>query len=139
VAVSVSANFIRHSSYSHNRTVGIISLHGDRITLQSVIARDDSVLYTERFIKHTRIMKDKPLSLALNNQMSHLGTRVIDLAKENAVLISFAPHTSLELQPLDRSVYGPYRNFVNSSSDAWIRSNPAKTRTMNDIPFIVCQ
>jgi hypothetical protein len=103
------------------------------------IGGDCFVLYMERFIKHTRIMKDKPLSLVLKNQKPHLDKNVTDLAKENALVILFLPHTSLKLQPLDRSVYGTCRKFVNSSSDTWTKSIPGKTRIIYDIPLIVSQ
>jgi len=55
------------------------------------------------------------------------------------MIISFPNHIFSRLQPLDRSVYGPFKDFVNSASDAWIKGNPRKTITIYDIPFIVCQ
>jgi hypothetical protein len=109
------------------------------LVLQRGITGDDFLLYMERFIQQSRIMKDKPLSLVLKNQQPHRGIKFIDLAKENAVVISFPPHTFLKLQPLEKSIYGPYRNFVNRCSDAWVRSNPEKTRTIYDTPLIVSQ
>jgi hypothetical protein len=53
--------------------------------------------------------------------------------------MSFPPYTSLQVQPLDISVDGPFKKFVNSASEAWINSNPGKTMTIYDIPFIVRQ
>lgn len=87
--------------------------------IQRGIRGDDFVLYMERFIKYIRIMIDKPLSFVLNNQKPHLAfkKKVTGLAKENAMVIQFPHHTSLKLQSLDRSIYGSYRKFVNSSSD----------------------
>jgi hypothetical protein len=40
--------------------------------------------------------------------------------------MSFPPHTSLTVQPTDRSVNGPYKTFVNSGSESRIRGNPGK-------------
>ena len=66
--------------------------------------------------------------------------KVLDLAKENGVvMLSFPPHTSHKVQPLDRSVYGTFKKFVNNAADAWLRSNHGKTMTIYDIPFIVSQ
>jgi hypothetical protein len=80
---------------------------------------DDILLLMEHFIKHTRVTKDRPVLHLLDNHQSHLAVTVLDLAKENGVvLLSFPPHTSDKLQLLDRSVYGPFKKFVNSESDA---------------------
>ncbi|CAM1296348.1 Uncharacterised protein r2_g568 [Pycnogonum litorale] len=48
----------------------------------------------------------------------------------------FPPHCSHRLQPLDRSVFGPFKN-INSASDSWILNHPGKTMTIYDIPGIV--
>jgi hypothetical protein len=36
-------------------------------------------------------------------------------------------------------MYGPFKKFVNNVSDTWLRSNPGRTMTIYDIPFIVSQ
>ena len=100
---------------------------------------DGFVLFMEHFVKHIRVMKDKPVLLLLDSQQSHLDMNVLELAKENGVVMLFPPHTSHKLQPLDRSVYGPFKKFVNNDSDAWIRRNLGKTMTIYDIPFIASQ
>jgi hypothetical protein len=101
---------------------------------------NDFVLFMQHFIKHTRVTKDRPVLLLLDNHQSHLAIKVLDLAKENgAVLLTFPPHTSHKLQSLDRSMYGPFKKFVDSASDAWLRSNPGRTMTIYDIPSIVNQ
>ncbi|XP_051558197.1 uncharacterized protein LOC127443547 [Myxocyprinus asiaticus] len=43
-----------------------------------------------------------------------------------------------KLQPLDRSVYGPFKKLINTASDAWMRMNPGKTMTIYDIPSLEC-
>jgi hypothetical protein len=99
---------------------------------------DGFVLFMEHFVKHIRVMKDKSVLFLLDSQQSRLDTNVLDLAKENGVvMLLFPPHTSHKLQPLDRPVYGPFKKFVNNDSDAWIRRNLGKTMTIYDIPFIV--
>jgi hypothetical protein len=77
--------------------------------------------------------------ILLDNHQSHLDIKVLDPAEENGVVMSFPPHTSLQVQPLDVSVYGPFKNFVNSASEAWLNSNPGQTTIIYDIPFIVSQ
>jgi hypothetical protein len=94
----------------------------------------------EHFIKHTLVTRNRSVMLLLNNHQSHLAVKVLDLVKENrVVLLSFPPRTSHKLQLLDRTVYGAFKKFVNDASDAWLRSNPGRTMTIYDIPSIVSQ
>lgn len=69
---------------------------------------------------------------------SHIHINELDFCKENnIVLLSFPPHCSHKLQPLDRSVYGPLKKAINTTCDAWMRKHPGKTMTIYDIPGIV--
>jgi hypothetical protein len=49
-------------------------------------------------------------------------------------VLSFPPHCSHKLQPLDRTVYGPLKTYVNRAWDAWITNHPGKTKTIYDLP-----
>ena len=83
-----------------------------------------------------RPSKERPVLLLLDNHSSHLSIDGLNIAKDNGVVIlSFPPHCSHKLQPLDRSVYGPLTKFINSACDAWIRNN-ARPMTIHDIPGI---
>lgn len=52
-------------------------------------------------------------------------------------MLSFPPHCSHKLQPLDVSVFGPFKKYSAAAQDAWLRNNPGKTLTIYDIPKIV--
>lgn len=52
-------------------------------------------------------------------------------------MLSFPPHCSHKLQPLDRSVFGPLKRYVNSACDGWMRDNPGRTISIYNIPAIV--
>jgi hypothetical protein len=52
---------------------------------------DNFVLNTQRFTKHIRVSKDKPVLILLDNHQSHLDIKVLDLAKENGAVMSFIP------------------------------------------------
>jgi len=98
----------------------------------------DFVSYMHHFIKHTRATSTRPVLLLLDNHCSHLSLDALNLAKENGVvMLSFPPHCSHRLQPLDRSVYGPFKKYVSAAQDGWIRSNPGQTMSIYDIPQIV--
>ena len=61
--------------------------------------------FIKHFVKHARPTQEYPVLLILDNHASHCSAEVIDLAKEqNITLLSFPPHCSHEMQPLDRTV-----------------------------------
>ncbi len=94
--------------------------------------------FLKHFVENAKCSKEKPCLLLLDNHCSHLSIDGLNFAKENGIImLSFPPHCSHKLQPLDRSVYGPLKKHVNSVSDSWMRSNPGKTLTIYDIPGIV--
>ena len=96
------------------------------------------VVFMKHFIAHSHCTATNPVLLFLDNHGSHLSIEAIQLAKDNgAVMLSFPPHCSHRLQPLDRSVYGPFKRFVSSAQDAWMRNNPGKVMTIYDIPCLV--
>lgn len=97
----------------------------------------DFLIFIKHFAQHTRCSKEKPVLIVCDNHESHLSIDVIDFCKENGiVLLTFTPHCSHKLQPLDRTVFGPLKKFVNTACDNWMRTHPGKTMTIYDIPEI---
>ena len=95
------------------------------------------VTFMHHFIKHVRPDKENPVLLLLDNHSSHLSLDAIELERENGIVcLSFPPHTSHRLQPLDRGVYGPLKRYVFSAQDAWMKNNPLRTMTIYDLPAI---
>lgn len=96
--------------------------------------------FIEHFIKHVKPSKEQPILLVLDNHSSHLHIKTIELAKNNGIImLSFPPHCSHRLQPLDVSVFGPFKRYMGTAQDAWLRSNPARTMTIYDIPKLVAE
>lgn len=63
---------------------------------------------------------------------------MINYCRENGItLLSFPPHTSHKLQPLNRSIYGPFKRFYNAAADSWMKNNPGKTMVIYNIPSLV--
>lgn len=52
-------------------------------------------------------------------------------------MVSFPPHCSHKIQPLERSVFGPFKRYLASAQSAWLRNNPGKSLSIYDIPSIV--
>ncbi|XP_046661273.1 uncharacterized protein LOC124354680 [Homalodisca vitripennis] len=102
------------------------------------ITSESFLTFIKHFHGHVRSSKGNPCLLVLDNHESHLSIEVLNFCKENGiVMLSFPPHTSHRLQPLDRSVYGPFKRFYFASVDDWMVNNAGKTVTIYDIPGIV--
>ena len=98
----------------------------------------DFILFMKHFIKHVRPSEDSPVLLLLDNHSSHLSVDVLEMAKSSGIImLSFPPHCSHRLQPLDRSVFGPFKRSYYTQMDAWMRSHPGQTATIYHIPGIV--
>ena len=94
--------------------------------------------FVNHFVNHTKCSRERPVLLLLDNHQSHLCIDTIDFCKDNGVvLLSFPPHCSHKLQPLDRSVFGPLKKYINSSCDGWMKTHKGSTMTIFDIPAIV--
>lgn len=95
------------------------------------------VKFTKHFVSYAP--ERRPSLLLLDNHDSHLSAEALDYFKANAVtLLSFPPHCSHKLQPLDRSVYGPLKKQINTACDAWVCTNK-RPMTIYDIPSILAR
>lgn len=62
------------------------------------------------------------------------------MAKENeVVMLSFPPHFSHKLQPVDQSEYGPFKKYLSSAQGTWMRKNPGKSMTIYNILQLVSE
>ncbi|CAF4822893.1 unnamed protein product [Pieris macdunnoughi] len=101
--------------------------------------QDESFLvFLEHFIKFSNASLTHKVLLVLDNHSSHIHINTLDFCKENGItLLSFPPHCSHKLQPLDRSVFGPLKKAINTACDGWMRSHPGKTMSIYHIPGII--
>jgi len=74
----------------------------------------------------------------MDNHDSHISVESLNLAKENGItLLTFPPHCSHKLQPLDRSVYGPLKRHYNTACDSWMMRNPGQPMKIYDISEVL--
>ena len=86
------------------------------------------------FVAHSHCSVQKPVLLLMDNHDSHITVRGLDQAKANGiVMVTFPPHYSHKLQPLDRTVYGPLKRYYNASCNSWQMRNPGRPMTIYDI------
>ena len=99
---------------------------------------DTFLMWMQHFVKYAKPSAIQPLLLILDNCSSHVDLSVIDFAKEHHItLLSFPPHCSHRLQPLDVSVFGPLKTYKNQKMDSWMRENPGRSMSIHIIPSIV--
>ena len=96
------------------------------------------LLFMKHFVKTVKVNIEHPVLLLLDNHCSHLAIDVLDYCKDNGVvLLSFPPHCSHKLQPLDRTVFDPLKKIWAPEQQTWMRNNPGKTMTIFDLPGIL--
>lgn len=99
---------------------------------------DDFHVFLKFFKDQVRPSKENKALLLLDNHASHTSVKNIEFFRENGIiLLTFPPHCTHKLQPMDRAVFGPVKKAVNTSCDNWMRSNPGKVMSIYDIPGIV--
>jgi hypothetical protein len=87
-----------------------------------------------------RCSKASPVLMILDNHESHLSIQVLDFAKDNGVImLSFPPHCSHMMRPLDRSVFGPFKKYYNTAVKEWLIDHPGKPVSIYDIPGFVAK
>ncbi|KAG1681427.1 hypothetical protein GQR58_011823 [Nymphon striatum] len=68
-------------------------------------------------IKHIGCTKDSLAILLMDNHESHLNLEVMDMARENGLtIVTFPPHCSHRLQPLDVSFYSPLKAYYKKAA-----------------------
>jgi len=78
------------------------------------------------FIKCTASTKEIPTLLLLDNVESHFSSKTLNLAKEHRVtVLTFSPHCTHKLQPLDVGFFGPFKTFYDNAVNSFMINSPA--------------
>ena len=98
------------------------------------------VKYLEHFIHFTKCSADNPVLLIMDNHPSHISLEASLMGRKHGiVIVTIHPHTSYKLQPLDRTVFGPFKRYYNSAFDNWMKENPGTTFSIYGIAQLVKQ
>lgn len=87
-------------------------------------------------MNHAKPTLEEPHVLIYDNHESHISLKVINRAKEAGLyLLTIPPHTSHKLQPLDRSVFGPFKGYYHKAMNEWMCTpgNAGKPVTIYDV------
>jgi hypothetical protein len=94
--------------------------------------------FMKHFVHHVRCSHKEPVLLLLDNHPSHLNLETLMYSSNNGVvMLSFPPHCSHKLQPLDRTVFGPLKSFFYEAQDSWMRENPGIPMTIYHLPSLL--
>lgn len=98
------------------------------------------LLYMQHFQSCVRASKEHPVLLLLDNHESHLYMPALDFCVENGIhIVSFPPHCTHKLQPLDRTVFGPFKTAFARSAKAWMRNHPGRVMKYHDLAEVSAQ
>lgn len=99
---------------------------------------NDFLLFMQHFTKFVKPSEENRVLVIIDNHSSHISLPVINFCRENFIaILSFPPHTSHKLQPLDRSAFGPFKTKYNVAADLWMRNHPGERMTIYDLPELV--
>lgn len=83
---------------------------------------------------HTNCSTQNPILLLIDNHESHVSVEAVKFCKGSGiVLLSFPPHTTHRMQPLDIGIFGPFKSALATIFDDWLISNPGKTITIRNL------
>lgn len=78
--------------------------------------------------RHTSCTVENPVLLLIDNHSSHVSLASVTFAKENGlILLSFPPHCTHRLQPLDIAVFGPFKAALRVAFNDYLKNHPGKT------------
>ncbi|XP_060564207.1 uncharacterized protein LOC132723495 [Ruditapes philippinarum] len=80
----------------------------------------------------------RPQLLVFDDHSSHETLAIIERAiEENIILLSLPPHTTHYLQPLDRSVFGPFKKAYNEKCSEFISEHPLHVVNKHSFPSLL--
>lgn len=105
------------------------------------IQKDIFTAWFKKFIQFSRASPDNPVLLLLDGHASHVkNLDVVKLGREHGVhILSFPPHCTHRLQPLDVGFMKPLSTYYTEAANNWLRMNGGKVITQFQIAELVNQ
>ena len=77
-------------------------------------------------------------AVPMDNHDSHITIDALNVAKENGIiLLTFPPHCSHKLQPLDRTIFGPFKHYYTQAANGYMNNHPGCTISIHNIAELV--
>ena len=85
------------------------------------ITNDLFLNWLKHFASHAKPSVNEKVILLLDGHASHKSLEAVEFARANGiVMISFPPHSTHHMQPLDRTFFGPLKQQYNKECDKWM-------------------
>lgn len=95
------------------------------------------VEWLHHFKIHTACSVTNPVLLVLDNHASHCSLSAYNFCRQNGItMVSFPPHTSHKLQPLDLTIFGPLKKAYSNECSTFMRQHPHQKITPYDVAEI---
>ncbi|KAF2889954.1 hypothetical protein ILUMI_16219 [Ignelater luminosus] len=88
----------------------------------------------KHIVNHTYCSAVNKILLLVDNHESHISVEAIRYYKSNEItLLSFPPHTTHRLQPLDVGIYAPFKTHLATAFNDWMLAHPGQAITLRHI------
>ena len=88
----------------------------------------------KHFVDHTHSSPNNLHLLILDNHSSHIDAKCVSFAKENGlILLTFPPHCSNRMQPLNVGLFGPFKSGLITAFDDWMATHPSQRVRIDNI------
>lgn len=88
----------------------------------------------KHIVVHTNCSSEHKILLLIDNHESHLSVEAIRFCKANGiVLLSFPPHTTHRMQPLDVGIFGPFKTYIATAFNDWMLAHPGQAISIRNI------
>lgn len=95
------------------------------------------LIWLKFFVEVVRPTPDKKIILVLDNHESHKYYPALKYATDNHIIfVSFAPHTTHKIQPLDVSVFGPIKRFYEQEINIFQKNYSGRIINQYDVAKI---
>ena len=92
------------------------------------------LVWLKHFVSFTGCTKDNRHVVLLDGHVSHTTLEAIEFAHSNGLhLITFPPHCTHRLQPLDRTFFKTFKAAYSRASDSWLLANRGRAITHQEI------
>ncbi|KAF2896678.1 hypothetical protein ILUMI_09493 [Ignelater luminosus] len=88
----------------------------------------------KHIVNHTHCSAVNKILLLVDNHKSHMSVEAIRYCKSNGItLLSFPPHATHRLQPLDVGIYAPFKTHLVTAFNGWMLVHPGQAITLRHI------
>ncbi|KAK9719953.1 DDE superfamily endonuclease [Popillia japonica] len=85
--------------------------------------------------KYSNCSTENPLLLLVDNHESYIKLPIILFCRENGItLLSYTPHCTHRMQPLDTGLFGPFKARLKTAFDEYMLTNVGSTIKIHLIP-----